>query len=87
MRELLKMLLTYVMILKFLRFLTVRRGAFDFYVQKGRKWKGRKRKNFKKYFKPRAVNTTCKVEIYKKICRKSRRASFCDRPARLNFAK
>ena len=54
----------------------MRRGAFDFYVQKGRKWKGRKRKNFKKYFKPTALNTTCKVEIYKKFCKKFRRACF-----------
>lgn len=54
----------------------MRRGAFDFYVQKGRKWKGCKRKNFKKYFKPTALNTTCKMEIYKKFCKKSRRACF-----------
>ena len=53
MRELSNMFITWVMILKFRRVFTVRRGAFDFYVQKGRKWKGRKRKNFKKYFKPR----------------------------------
>ena len=54
----------------------MRRGAFDFYVQKGRKLKGRKRKNFKKYFKPTALNTTCKVEIYIKFCKKFRRACF-----------